>query len=210
MNEDMSSMIRLGVTVILVASLVAVVLNLAVIAQSTMSSGMSTLQSGVDQISLQRFMQYNQKKVSGTEVASAITLYQGEDVAILIAPFNASNPRTNVHGTSSYTYYNYGALISGTSVAGAGSAATPTVTISTAASAGSSAANAAPKKVTGDSFYTGTFNLTSSSTVQYYNDTKRTATPSENEYILSSGRFMAELVKTDAGQIIGIAFTQIK
>ena len=55
MSEDISGMIRVGVTIILVATLVAVVLNLAVIGQSTLNSGMSNLQAGVTQISQQEF-----------------------------------------------------------------------------------------------------------------------------------------------------------
>ena len=72
MSEDISGMIRVGVTIILVATLVAVVLNLAVIGQSTLNSGMSNLQAGVTQISQQEFQNYNQRTITGTEVQSVV------------------------------------------------------------------------------------------------------------------------------------------
>ena len=45
MSEDISSQVRLGATIILVAALIAAVLSLMVVAQSVLSSGLSTLQA---------------------------------------------------------------------------------------------------------------------------------------------------------------------
>ena len=84
MSEDVSATMRVGVTVILVAALVATVLNLMVMSQSILSNGQSTLQSGIDQVSQQEFEAYNNKKVSGTLVQTAISLYQGRDIAIVV------------------------------------------------------------------------------------------------------------------------------
>ena len=55
MAEDISAQARTGVTVMALAALVAVVLNIMVIAQSIVSTGMSTLQSGVDAIKMQEY-----------------------------------------------------------------------------------------------------------------------------------------------------------
>lgn len=206
MSEDVSAMIRVGVTVILVAALVAVVLNLLVIAQSTMSSGMSKLQSGVSQISLQEFSSYNQKKVSGIEVSSALTLYSGRDIAILVA----TNSCIDASGKVT-KFYNYGALINTGAAAGGGtgtgtSATTPTVTPSdTTATSGVWRADS------GDSYWTGEYSFkdTNSGIINTYGNTKKT-TISGDEYILPSGKFFAELIKNKTGEIIGITFTQQK
>ena len=43
MGEDVSSQIRTGITVILVAALITAVLNLMVVAQNIMANGLGTL-----------------------------------------------------------------------------------------------------------------------------------------------------------------------
>jgi hypothetical protein len=203
MSEDVSAMIRIAVTVIIVSSLVAAVLNLLVVGRSTMSTGMSNLQAGVNQITLQEFAPYNQKTVYGTEVSSAITLYSGRDIAMLVATNTCINDSTG----AAEKFYNYGALIDGNSAAGATSMSeTPTVTCSTtAATTGLYRAN------DGDSYWTAEYeyDTTNSSMIKTYGNIKNT-TMSGAEYILPSGKFYSELVKNSTGEIIGIAFTQRK
>ena len=84
MSEDVSAQVRVGCTIILVAALVAAVLNLMVVAQSILSSGMSTLQAGTERVAVQEFENYNMKKRTGTEVKSAMTLYMNRDIAICV------------------------------------------------------------------------------------------------------------------------------
>ena len=83
---------------------------------------MSTLQTGTAQISAQEFDKYNNKKVSGTEVNSAISLYSGRDLALVVRTSSCAN--MSIHnGTDGDTdtgnnmdhipwAYNYGALLS--------------------------------------------------------------------------------------------------
>ena len=114
MSEDVSATMRVGITVILVAALVAVVLNLMVMSNSLLSGGQTTLQSGVDSVSQQEYAAYNNTKVSGTQVNTALSLFQGRDVAILI---QTKALREALYGSSSKAdgtglYMNYGALVS--------------------------------------------------------------------------------------------------
>lgn len=105
MSEDVSATMRVGITVILVAALVAVVLNLMVMSNSLLSNGQTTLQSGIDSVSAQEFSVYDNVKVSGTQVATAINLFNGRDVAIII---QTKSFRDNV---SAKLGLNYGALL---------------------------------------------------------------------------------------------------
>ena len=84
MSEDVSATMRVGITVILVAALVATVLNLMVMSNSLLSNGQITLQSGIDAVSAQEFATYDNTKVSGTQVTTALSLFQGRDVAICV------------------------------------------------------------------------------------------------------------------------------
>lgn len=119
MSEDVSATMRVGITVILVAALVATVLNLMVMSNSILSGGQTTLQSGIDSVSTQEFAPYDNTKVSGTQVSTALSLFQGRDVAVCVetkafSKLVRSTEKTQVKGK---TYdegsicMNYGALL---------------------------------------------------------------------------------------------------
>lgn len=112
MSEDVSATMRVGITVILVAALVATVLNLMVMSNSLLSGGQTTLQSGIDSVSQQEFATYNNTKVSGTQVNTALSLFQGRDVAILIQTRTFKENYGNNEQSGFGPYMNYGALIS--------------------------------------------------------------------------------------------------
>jgi hypothetical protein len=192
MSEDVSSTIRVGVTVILVAALVATVLNLMVISQSILASGQSTLQSGVDQVGLQEFENYNQKKVSGTIVKSTLSLYAARDIAIVI--------RTNLcqKGAPEPWAYNYGAILSGVTPAD-----------DTVNGTGIEAKiNAALNQKAGESWYTHELKLTNG--VPDFNaNTKGVTRTGDGQFILDSARFQAALIKDGTGTIVGISFIQL-
>lgn len=112
MSEDVSATMRVGITVILVAALVATVLNLMVMSNSLLSGGQITLQSGIDSVSQQEFAAYNNTKVSGTQVDTALSLFQGRDVAILIQTKTFKANHCPLASSGKGFYMNYGALIS--------------------------------------------------------------------------------------------------
>lgn len=117
MSEDVSATMRVGITVILVAALVATVLNLMVMSNSLLTGGQTTLQSGIDAVGQQEFAAYNNTKVSGTQVNTALNLFQGRDVAILIQTksfkelVHAGNESAGMPAGSGF-FMNYGALVS--------------------------------------------------------------------------------------------------
>lgn len=208
MSEDISAQVRVGGTIILVAALLAVVLNLMVVAQNVLSAGMSTLQSGTQQIAMQEFEAFNQKTKTGTEVKSAMTLYLNRDIAIMV------KPRTL---TTADTAYCYGAQVittvgqvqgsdtdqgaSGTYVVST-SGSTPTTTLADGAKVGT--------------YYLGSFcndtgavaNGTNTWSIGHFYDTQGTVTNGDPEAILDSGRFQSTLMKDVNGAIIGIYFEQ--
>lgn len=112
MSEDVSATMRVGITVILVAALVATVLNLMVMSNSLLSGGQTTLQSGIDSVSQQEFASYNNTKVSGTQVNTALNLFQGRDVAILIQTKTFKENYCKNSSSGKGLFMNYGALMS--------------------------------------------------------------------------------------------------
>lgn len=191
MSEDISASVRTGITVILVAALVAVILNLMVVAQSIMGSGQTKLQSGVDQINLQEYAPYDQKKVSGTSVMSAISLFDGRDISIII------RNKACIDGTASAPYgYNYGSILE----------------VSTQDTANDTGMvykiDAALTRNAGDSFFSAQLK-NENGIIPTSSNTKGITTTGDTEFILESARFRSELIKDNTGTIVGIMFTQL-
>ena len=117
MSGNISEAMIIGIAIIMVASLVSTGLNLMVMSNSLLSGGTTTLQSGIDSISTQEFASFDNTKVSGTQVKTALSQFQGRDVAIII------QTKALAAIDASYEEYaiNYGALLctDGQSSAGA-------------------------------------------------------------------------------------------
>lgn len=224
MSEDVSATMRVGITVILVAALVATVLNLMVMSNSLLSNGQTTLQSGIDSVSTQEFASYDNTKVSGTQVATALSLFQGRDVAIVV--------QTKAFAAISSTYaskaINYGAILTSNSKS---SSSTNTPTKYQKSNAGESEKNfitdqaktayvieftddATGKETkalyrdNGAAYYTGYLHNTNGLVDCSY-DTIGTTELGNAAYLLSSARFSSVLIKDPTGSIIGIFFKQL-
>ena len=239
MSEDVSATMRVGITVILVAALVATVLNLMVMSNSLLNGGQTTLQSGIDSVSQQEFASYDNAKVSGTQVATALSLFQGRDVAIVIqTKAFASNDKTNNTADHGWAF-NYGGLLSKDGKASTtgnkpdyykGTVdATGAVTVSPdqhgsknfitaqATSAyliqwsegASNDGSYAIYRPAGSSNYVGTLHNTSGLVDSNF-DVIGTTELGNSQYLLSSARFQSVLIKDDTGSIMGIFFKQLQ
>lgn len=230
MSEDVSATMRVGITVILVAALVATVLNLMVMSNSLLSGGQTTLQSGIDSVSTQEFASYDNTKVSGTQVATALSLFQGRDVAIVVQT-KALSQLTDF-GTKAI---NYGALIAPGYAASsasnkpkmmAGSASdipaactnygTSNGNIITAQAKtavivefGESSDSGDLRRLDGSPYYTAYLHNTNGLVDSSY-DTIGTTELGNAAYLLSSARFSSVLIKDPTGSIIGIFFKQLQ
>lgn len=221
MSEDVSATMRVGITVILVAALVATVLNLMVMSNSLLSGGQTTLQSGIDSVSTQEFASYDNTKVSGTQVSTALSLFQGRDVAILIQ----TKAFAEAADGGADKAINYGAILT--------------------SDGKSSNSGNMPKKQTYTSGITSTY-LTQQAKTAYivkFSDTNvdgisvvrragaanyegylhnsnglvdssydiiGTTELGNSAYLLSSSRFSSVLIKDPTGSIIGIFFKQLQ
>lgn len=117
MSGNISEAMIIGIAIIMVASLVSTGLNLMVMSNSLLSGGTTTLQSGIDSISTQEFASFDNTKVSGTQVKTALSQFQGRDVAIIIQ----TKALAAIDGSYEDYAINYGALLctDGNSSAGA-------------------------------------------------------------------------------------------
>lgn len=232
MSEDVSATMRVGITVILVAALVATVLNLMVMSNSLLSGGQTTLQSGIDSVSTQEFATYDNTKVSGTQVTTALSMFQGRDVAIVVQTKAFSTLSTDAQTCA----INYGAILTsdGSSssstnlpgkyaetnvgtVAGGLDSLKPNFITSQAKTAYvvefKDSAKGTDKvslwREEGAAYYTGYLH-NSNGLVDSSYDTIGTTELGNAAYILSSGRFSSVLIKDPTGSIIGIFFKQLQ
>ena len=221
MSEDVSATMRVGITVILVAALVATVLNLMVMSNSLLSGGQTTLQSGIDSVSTQEFASYDNTKVSGTQVSTALSLFQGRDVAILIQ----TKAFAEAADGGADKAINYGAILTKD-----GKSSTPSnMPVKQSYASGTSstyltpqaktayivnfsdtdAANTAIVRKAGAANYEGYLH-NSNGLVDSSYDIIGTTELGNSAYLLSSSRFSSVLIKDPTGSIIGIFFKQLQ
>ena len=221
MSEDVSATMRVGITVILVAALVATVLNLMVMSNSLLSGGQTTLQSGIDSVSTQEFASYDNTKVSGTQVSTALSLFQGRDVAILIQ----TKAFAEAADGGADKAINYGAILTkdGKSSSSSNMPAKQTYASGTSSTyltpqaktayvvnfADTDAANTAIVRKAGAANYEGYLH-NSNGLVDSSYDIIGTTELGNSAYLLSSSRFSSVLIKDPTGSIIGIFFKQLQ
>ena len=221
MSEDVSATMRVGITVILVAALVATVLNLMVMSNSLLSGGQTTLQSGIDSVSTQEFASYDNTKVSGTQVSTAISLFQGRDVAILIQ----TKAFAEAADGGADKAINYGAILTkdGKSSSSSNMPTKQTYSSGTTSTyltpqaktayivnfSDTDAANTAIVRKAGAANYEGYLH-NSNGLVDSSYDIIGTTELGNSAYLLSSSRFSSVLIKDPTGSIIGIFFKQLQ
>lgn len=221
MSEDVSATMRVGITVILVAALVATVLNLMVMSNSLLSGGQTTLQSGIDSVSTQEFASYDNTKVSGTQVSTALSLFQGRDVAIIIQ----TKAFAEAADGGADKAINYGAILtkdgkssnpnnmpekqtyaSGTSSTYLTQQAKTAYIVNFS---DTDAANTAIVRKAGAANYEGYLHNRNGLVDSSY-DIIGTTELGNSAYLLSSSRFSSVLIKDPTGSIIGIFFKQLQ
>lgn len=221
MSEDVSATMRVGITVILVAALVATVLNLMVMSNSLLSGGQTTLQSGIDSVSTQEFASYDNTKVSGTQVSTALSLFQGRDVAILIQ----TKAFAEAADGGADKAINYGAILTkdGKSSSPSNMPEKQTYASGTSSTyltlqaktayvvnfADTDAANTAIVRKAGAANYEGYLHNRNGLVDSSY-DIIGTTELGNSAYLLSSSRFSSVLIKDPTGSIIGIFFKQLQ
>ena len=224
MSEDVSATMRVGITVILVAALVATVLNLMVMSNSLLNGGQTTLQSGIDSVSTQEFAPYDNEKVSGTQVTTALSMFQGRDVAIIIQT-KAFAEISDAHKDKAI---NYGAIVTSDGKSSDGTQNMPTkitkaegdganiitdqaktAYVVSFSDADNPPAGTAIVRKAGSPHYTAYLHNTNGLVDSSY-DTIGTTELGNAAFILGSARFSSVLIKDPTGSVIGIFFKQLQ
>lgn len=85
MENEVSGIAKLGIVLIALAVLIALGFGIFQISKSTANSGVNDVQAELDGVATSAFTTYDQQTVTGTMVSSALSDFEGENTAILIA-----------------------------------------------------------------------------------------------------------------------------
>lgn len=199
MGEDLSASFRTGIVVVLVSALITAVLNLMAVANNIMSGGLSTLEGSIDMVNVQEFTKYDQGKLSGTSVKTAISLYSNKDIAIVVRTSACIENRA-ADGAWAYIY---GSMLQSTS------GTKPTAKQDSESNTYYIVGQNVLTQKSGEAFYTAEY-WTENGIIQMCNNTRGINTSGDSQVILNSSRFRSMLIKNAAGAIVGIYFEQYK
>lgn len=218
MGEDLSTGAKIGITLIILCTLIAVVFSILTMMKNITNTGAAQLQGSLDQMMSSSFDDYNQKTVTGTQVLAALKLFEGQDVGIII--------RTTLCGAKDAKGgYNYGAILNGyggtgdkpegtqmqgygTVFAGKNEVDVSKVDAGYATKEDATKGETAVELAQSGAYYIGSYHKSGTS-IQFNLNTKPTTASGNATYVRSSSRFRAMLVKDISGTTIGVVFTEI-
>lgn len=217
MDREISTGTMLGITLIALAAIIGIGFGIFSIARSTANEGVMNIQDNLTQVNASAFQDYDQKVVTGTQVKSAYDSFAGKPYAILIATqaYIDKSTLTTIPGLSAapkISAYsgNVGSTTAMTAPTSAGTSVNLKFLNYNAILGGGTAGTC--KIYFKDGVYTCTsgFDLNTNGTVNYNFIIGNLSLSGAVEYIAPTTRFQANLIKDPGGEIIGIAFQQVK
>ncbi len=210
MDREVSDISKLGVVLIAVAIIIGLAFMIFSVAKGTANDGTVKVQANLTQVGLSEFQDYDQKIITGTQVTSAYSNFEGKAYAVLIstqaimdtdgnftnaAGVDSDNPPESVEtnrevvnskGEDVGLYYaNYNALL--------GPDGEATLTIKN-----------------GAYITDGSLVVDDGGVIQFNNNIGNLSKSGMGEYIPSGAKFQANLVKDASGSILGVAFMQLQ
>jgi len=203
MEGEISRGAMLGIVLIALAAIIGLGFGIFAIAKGVANEGTTNVQDQLSQVSLATFNDFDQKVVTGTQVLSAYSNFAGKPYAILIATRSyldgnteglsgAPVVQTNVEIETpddddddvDLTFLNYNALLG-------------------------PAGSAALEYSNGIFIQKSPFLMDESGKIRYNTVTDKLSKSGQVEYVPSTARFEANLIKDPSGTIMGIAFQQV-
>lgn len=206
MEKEISSGAMLGIVLIALAAIIGLGFGIFAIAKGVANEGTTNVQDQLSQVSLATFNDFDQKVVTGTQVLGAYSNCAGKPYAILIAtrsyldgnteglsdaPEVETDVKIKISGSEvDLKFLNYNALLGpAADDKGAGG---PELEYSN-----------------GIFIQKSPFLMDDSGKIEYNTITDKLSKSGQVEYVPSTARFEANLIKDPSGTIMGIAFQQV-
>ena len=189
MEGELGSGARIAIALIVVGVIIGIIFVILGFTRGATNQGVGTVQNAMDQMQTSTFDDYDQQIMSGTQVLSALKLFEGRPIGIIVI-----TALSNTHGTPYGV--NYGARFVDTSTVANGSM--PAYHI----------VKTSINKTGTNSFYTENLFTDSNGTMTHNMNILQTKRSGTNEFIRPTAKFLAEIIKDSSGTITGICFTQ--
>ncbi len=209
MGTDISEGAKVGIILVILCALIAIVFSLLTMMKNITSSGSQSLQNGLDQLTDSEFQNYDQKNVSGTDVAAAIKIFEGRPIGFVVytqADQKAGDDTGHWYGAKLTAAAD---LTDNEDHSGTNAGEIGTIVIRQEASdEPADAPTDAIIKYGTNSYYTGALDMSSGAN-EYNMNVRPLSVTGVRTYVRSSAKFLAELIKDPTGTKIGVCFSQI-
>ncbi|GKU77570.1 hypothetical protein [Paenibacillus sp. L3-i20] len=111
MEGELGSGARIAIALIVIGVIISIIFVILGFTRGTTNQGITTVANSMDSMSLAQFDDYDQKMLSGTQVVSAIKLFEGRPVAQVVRTTTQLNAKD-------YSGHNYGAQLVGVDAKG--------------------------------------------------------------------------------------------
>ena len=198
MGEDLSQGVKIAVILILLCSVIAIVFSILSIMKNITAQSSQDMQSTLSSVSKQKYDDYDQRTVTGAQIVAACKLFSKQPVSIVVYTNRDDSPRT---------YGLKGVVTQDLDSPDATDTAKSGMLGGAAAWADNLVYDSAKKQVTvPDGYVTATL---PTSGFTYQNDRSSMNTTTSAGYVSNTSQFKSWLIKTSAGDIIGILFDEI-
>jgi CheY-like chemotaxis protein len=215
-EREISSGAMLGIVLLALAAVIGLGFGVFSIAKGIANEGTVNVQDSLGAVSLQIFMDYDQKVITGTQAVAAIKSFEGKPYAVLIATkaLNGDQAVASDRGTSSpaylvragtTTFINYNAVL-----ASGASGGVPENIVGGVAKTALTAGGVLTTVVNTNGTYIPTYGFsTAGGEVRFDNATGGVFKSGNAEYIPSSTKFGANLLKDASGSVMGVVLKQL-
>lgn len=218
MEREISSGAMLGIVLLALAAVIGLGFGVFAITKGVANEGTVNVQDSLGTVSTQVFLDYDQKIVTGQQIVSGLKTFEGKPYAVLIAtkamqqggkiaPNHAAYPiQATVNGTAT-TFLNYNAILAITS-GGVDWTTAQGKTSGVAAGDEVRASGAALVTLGNGAFLNTTGFAALNGNVIFDKETGGIYKTGNAEYVSTSAKFQAYLVKDGSDNILGIAAVQ--
>lgn len=214
MEKEISSGAMLGIVLIALAAIIGLGFGVFAIAKGTANEGVVGVQENLGAVADASFTDYDQKIVTGTQVVSAYNNFEGKTVAILIGTRSfvsgdaPNNSAVEYEDTTANDYTVQAFEVDGTTTIKMLDNANQNEDIEFINYNALLATDAKVNSDNGKYVTSAAFNAPGG-VVKFNGITGGLSKSGNSEYIPSSGRFQANLLKDSSGTIMGVVFQQI-
>lgn len=228
MEKEISSGAMLGIVLIALAAIIGLGFGVFAIAKGTANDGIVQVQDNLGTVSQQQFQDYDQKVIAGTQVTSALKNFEGKAVSILVqtkaladgqsiasAGDHPEAPIVNAPysvGGKSVTggFINYNAIMAKDANGGMTGKITGGTGLTNATSSTPGSLTSGLTLTLKNGVYNTNFGFASQNgSVLFDNSTAGVYKSGNAEFISSTAKFQANLLKDKSGTIVGVVFRQL-